>query len=416
MKKTIVGVIASVVIFAVFIELLSLAWYFASTWYSNGRGELFYTSDRPHFSVEGDGDQGLITLARFHPFFGWVNRSASTNNHGFFSPIDYPYTRSSENEYIIGVFGGSVAGEFYQFGKERLVEHLRRHPSWAGREITVLNFSMAGYKQPQQLLLLNYYLVTGQAFDLVINIDGFNEVALSNLNSRQGIDIAMPSMHHIGPMIGVVDGTTLTGEQIESLFKIQRYRARANRIGQLMDRANVASTYFVLKQLYKIAFNRYALEKVAFQQLESNAFDESMIRIYSQGQVADSTLFESIASQWVTSSTMMHRLLAGKQIPYVHVLQPNQYHSKKTFEPREAAIALTEGHKYRAGVEKGYPFLIDKFEVLWQNGVRFYSALEIFDDELGAIYKDDCCHYNQRGIEILADFVAEAIMRDGGEP
>ena len=40
----------------------------------------------------------------------------------------------------------------------------------------ILNFAADAVKQPQQLIYLNYFLGLGQKFDLVINIDGFNDV------------------------------------------------------------------------------------------------------------------------------------------------------------------------------------------------------------------------------------------------
>ena len=40
----------------------------------------------------------------------------------------------------------------------------------------VYNAAIPGGKQPQQLFLLNYLLLLGYEFDIVINIDGYNEV------------------------------------------------------------------------------------------------------------------------------------------------------------------------------------------------------------------------------------------------
>ena len=42
-----------------------------------------------------------------------------------------------------------------------------------------VNLALFGYKQPQQLTTLAYLMSIGGQFDLVLNIDGFNEVAAS---------------------------------------------------------------------------------------------------------------------------------------------------------------------------------------------------------------------------------------------
>ena len=58
----------------------------------------------------------------------------------------------------------------------------------------------------------------------MINIDGFNEVALSPLNNQQNLDISMPSVSHFLSLINVIDKSTLTPQRIQSLAAIARYR------------------------------------------------------------------------------------------------------------------------------------------------------------------------------------------------
>ena len=85
-----------------------------------------------------------------------------------------------------------------------------------------------GYKQPQQALVLAYFLSIGQPFDLVINIDGLNEVALSPLNNQQNLDISMPSASHFIPLINLIDKGSLTPQRLESLAAIARYKSRVD--------------------------------------------------------------------------------------------------------------------------------------------------------------------------------------------
>jgi hypothetical protein len=93
----------------------------------------------------------------------------SANNFGFFDEHDYPYQRRSTEEYIIGIFGGSVALWFALQGSEVLEERLGPAPEFIGRKPTVLNLGHGGYKQPQQLMALAYLLSLGQQFDFVLN-------------------------------------------------------------------------------------------------------------------------------------------------------------------------------------------------------------------------------------------------------
>jgi hypothetical protein len=152
-----------------------------------------------------------LTTNALHPYFGPTHRPGvrfevpaqllppgaapprlQTNNFGFVSPRNYPVARVSDRQFLVGLFGGSVGLWFCEVGAPRLVEALQRHERFRGKEIVPLCFSHEGYKQPQQLLVLAYFLSLGQSYDLVINIDGFNEVALGSLNAARGPDISMP--------------------------------------------------------------------------------------------------------------------------------------------------------------------------------------------------------------------------------
>jgi len=57
--------------------------------------------------------------------------------------------------------------------------------------------------------------------------------------------------------------------------------------------------------------------------------------------------------------------------------------------------------------------LNSKSHLLEQSNVNFYNATGVFDKEPGIIYEDDCCHYNQLGNEMLADFIAQSILQSG---
>jgi len=85
---------------------------------------------------------------------------------------------------VIGIFGGSVAHLFSVWqGTERVFDVLRALPEFQGKRLLAVNAAQDGYKQPQSLLALSYLLSLGAQFDVVILIDGFNEVALPPVNN-----------------------------------------------------------------------------------------------------------------------------------------------------------------------------------------------------------------------------------------
>jgi hypothetical protein len=401
-KHKVAGVIASLVVFIATAELLSLTWYWL------GYGGFFYANKETYPLVEQPDHRSLTRDAVFHPYFGWVKaHSDVVNNHGFYSAINYPFVRESEKQYVIGVFGGSVALHFQWRGRKQFLATLEQSPFFADKEIVLLNFSGGGYEQPQQLLILSYYLT--------VNIDGFNELALSSRNNEKGLDLAMPNADLMFPMINLMDATLLTPERIESLARIKRYRDRLNYWTQRMNSARISSVYFVSKQLYKISHNRYYSEIAAYSEIEENAVSESMIGLFFlERPLSEAEFFETAARQWANASILMHQALEGRSIPYLHILQPNQYYSGRDFSEEEARIALDENSFYASAASSGYPYLIAESDRLWQSGVRFLNAVELFDDEPQIVYEDTCCHFNQLGNDMFAELIADWVLQNIG--
>ncbi|MCS6845630.1 MAG: hypothetical protein NZ528_15130 [Caldilineales bacterium] len=418
MRKALVGIAISLVTLVVMAELLAVAWYGLT------RGRLFYTSEHTVQQEEALLEEAVDAASpwgvrhRLHPYFGftkWTAPERRINNEGFpGNQHDFPFRKTSPRQYIVAVFGGSVATSFTNLGQERLIQRLQEHPALADREIVLLNMAQGGYKQPQSLLALSYYLAAGQEIDLVINLDGFNEVALSARNASMNIDAAMPSGDHLLPLADLVNQSVLTPERVAALHDIYTRQQRLARLAKGVAGARLASVAFVREQLYRIETARYRQAVMQFQesqQTPTNVSDRSLIFIAPSLTGADEdALFRRVADIWANSSAMMHALLAQRGIPYYHFLQPNQYVSAKPLSAEERRYAYSPEHPYAVGAVKGYPYLLARAEDLRRQGVRFVNAVDAFDAHPETLYIDDCCHFNRRGAEILADLVADAIL------
>ncbi len=100
----------------------------------------------------------------------------------------------------------------------------------------------------------------------------------------------------------------------------------------------------------------------------------------------------------------MQQLLAARGVPYLHVLQPNQYYSSRAFDDAQRRAAINDASPFKPGAERGYPFL----EKALEPGA--FNAVHLFDNERAPVYVDDCCHYTVTGNRLLADFVARAVL------
>ena len=415
----IVGVLAvNVAVFCIAAEVLALGiFYYEHGW-------LFYVDPyRPTIATIDERSGDALTAVGLHPYFGPTHRSGipfdlppelatadavetvATNNFGFPSAVNYPFVKSDDRQFVIGIFGGSVGAYFCRIGAARLEQRLRQSSAFANRNLVTLCFSHEGYKQPQQLLLLNYFLSIGQTFDVVVNIDGFNEVTLGRINDQFGWDISMPSHEHLDPLINVVNQATLTPAKLASLARIVDDRQQLNTIAERSNRTRFASIEFVLRRYYMLVRSRYDRERVRFDGLPSNPPTNSPIHVTPKiRERTGATLYADIAANWRAASVLMQQLLAARHVPYVHVLQPNQYYSTRTFSAAEKAVAFNDGSPFKEGAARGYPLL----EKALEPGAL--NAVHLFDTAPDAVYVDNCCHYTVAGNRLLADFIAQAIL------
>lgn len=413
--RTVAIILCNLLIFIALAETAGLAVHFAR------EGALFYTRPAEEDTGEVRRPGGAVSsLYRIQPYWGFSARvnlrvprkQKSTNNYGFVSEVGYPRQRNNDREVIIGVFGGSVAAQFTWYGSDRLVEVLANHPRFAGREPVVLSFAGGGYKQPQQLQILSYFLSLGQPFDLVLNIDGFNEVALSPFNPRAGIEPAMPSATHYLPLVDLLNTSTLTTEKVAALAEIDRLKERVDRLRRAKRGSRSAALHLVRDLRLRRLEARYSRATTAYHELAEAPAGTSLVAVAGASDRLDDDgeLFRLLAERWAESSLLMHQLLDARGIPYVHVLQPNQYYTNRTFSEDEAALALNEDSPVRVNAAAGYPFLQERGARLTGAGVRFHDATGVFDDEPRAVYADDCCHYSELGYELLAGFIAERVL------
>ena len=408
------------------LEALSLAFYFIN------QKQFFYTRTKGKEKVAEDIERIGIRLdesivERLHPFFGYVLKQGAftnerlklkVNKHGFFSLYEYPFVKTNKKQFIIGIFGGSVANNFAvdEYIHQRLSKKLQNNPEFADREIVILNFGNGGYKQPQQLLILNYFLALGQELDLVINIDGFNEVALSNLNNKAQLEIAMPSVQHIQGLTSLANNN-LSPEAMSAIVQINDNKQQLKAGIDKLQNCQLALCHAVTSLQVKQLVNNYqqAVVKYDAQVKQSNSDRAKSGIVYipkADSVLSDAAAYEKMASLWYESSIGMNQILSSRNIKYFHFIQPNQYYpTKRVFTAKEKEIAISKDSPYIEGVNKGYPVLLSKVNDLQKAGVNVFSAVNILDNTKETVYKDACCHYNSVGQEILVNYVSNSIIK-----
>ncbi len=440
-------ILMNIIFLFVFLELGSLGWYFFKY------KQFFYTREKVTENHQGEELESQkqnentnanvkrnpmgINLAgirlessvieRIHPYFGYVQRPGPDfrkdfkyNDAGFISPYDYPYKKKNDNQYIIGIFGGSVASNYsiYEIKNQILENKLKQLPEFRDKEFIILSLAIGGYKQPQQLILLNYFLSIGQKFDMIINVDGFNEVTIAKSNNENAVDIMMPSTNHVVPLTNIANNS-LSTKSIQAMLKINDSKNKLKDALETLDKCQVAYCYALTSIYVQNLATKYRKNVKIFDKERKKAAEQaageseaSIVYFYAQSpQFKESELYETMAEHWQKTSTMMQQIAVNNNILYFHVLQPNQYYlTNRVYSETEKKIAFDPDSPFREATELGYPLLLSKIDNFKQNGVNFFNGVQILDDTKEIVYIDSCCHYTEVGENILSEFIANSIF------
>lgn len=348
-------------------------------------------------------DQPVI----LHPYFGYVvnpDRRA-INRYGFFH--DPPLTERSPDTAIILILGGSVADQFFTMGQETLVRELQNRGVFAGKHVEVVSTALGGYKQPQQLLVLSYFLALGAEYDVVINLDGFNEVDGAKDNILDGINPFFPHHWNLHARQG------LAPEAMVHFGRVELIRQRRERLRSFFSRRLLRRSAFFLSLwdfLDRREEGQMRAEMRALQAFLSSAELPARVRGPDISFSDDDEMYAALADVWQRSSLEMARLCHDAGIRYFHALQPNQYFpGSKTLSDEEWRIAWDQDVADTKRVATGYPLLLERGRELRELGVNFIDLTMLFRDETGTIYNDTCCHVNHRGADLMAEALAQAI-------
>jgi hypothetical protein len=164
--------------------------------------------------------------------------------------------------------------------------------------------------------------------------------------------------------------------------------------------------------------NNYFIKRINILNLRL----QETIKNKNTGPISDKSLNEQrfeILRIWADSSKFIEGLSKQHGFEYFHFLQPNQYHkNSKVLSSQELKTAYREGGN--EFIREWYPKMIEAGNNLSMEGIKFYDATMIFQNETRTLYIDTCCHFNDLGNEILAKFIAGKIIdyhkKNSGSP
>lgn len=350
-----------------------------------------------------------VELARgtLHPYLGWTLAPGEpgVNRFGFLGPDALP--RRAPDTLNVCLLGGSVAERLVRFAGERLVAELSRAPVVAGRRVVIHSLATGGYKQPQSLYALSWFLLLGAEYDVVVNLDGFNEVVLPALeNVPHDVPPLYPTNWQVLSMGRLpVDAALAVAALVEIDAKRERLRSLFSPPPLSWSRFGLA----LWDALDRRLVNRRVRRTAELADLAAEAEAVTGKRRTSPEQ--PERLAAELADAWAEASLQMDALARTHGARYLHLLQPNQYVAgSKVLTDEEQRIAVREKpYRLREAAERGYPHLVAEGRALRERGLRFVDLTRIFADERRSVYADTCCHLNPLGNDLLAERVAREI-------
>jgi hypothetical protein len=344
-----------------------------------------------------------------HPYFGYTLDPTRTP-----FPADefgFPNTRSplsprDPDVLRIGVTGGSVA----MFLAAKHGQLLRGEIAAAlGKPVEsteIVNLAVGGYKQPQQVMVLSLMLALGAAFDVIVNLDGFNEVALHPCeNGTKEVDASYPRNWYFR-----VDPFKSSAERLLAA-RIEVQRERMKLLDKELDRRSFAPARSMIRLGKRVAGR--ALQRLE-DEFRRSTFPDLSYQSKGRGRTYsnDQEMFRQLAAIWKNSSALLDDMCRARSIQYYHFLQPNQYFpGTKQLTLEERALFYHDGHPFRFGAEKGYAYLVQACQELRASGIWAFDVSGIFRDVHDTMYIDACCHLNEAGNRRVSQQIASTMAQ-----
>lgn len=341
-----------------------------------------------------------------HPYFGF---EFVANVAGVGETARYFASDEAERAYDVLILGGSVAAILVEWGSAEIEARLAEQPQFSGRPIRVHGQGHGAFKQPQQVAVLSFLLSLGFRPDAVVNVDGFNEVALTMENASHGANPIFPVFTQWSPLVS-------TGKTEREAHAF-REAARARRIAarSLFERAvrwhwtaSAIGGRFAKSRLQAMLDARTEDTRRFFAGLAAEGNDPA-----THGPPFDAApekVVELSVRAWVEGSRTLRAICEARGIRYVHVLQPTLLDPNSKVLTEEEIRAGGAPATYAKGVRFGYGRLREEGERLRAAGECFVDATGLFRDVAGRVYADHC-HFNGDGNRMLARTVAAAFER-----
>lgn len=367
----------------------------------------------PGAEADSDDDGPLASAFRassagfaLHPFFGYTATPGANgaNNQGFFADgATYPY-RKSANEFVIALFGGSVAGQLRGV-KQFLIAPLEAALRDKGfQRVRLISFALGGWRQPQSFFAFEFYLPT---FDMAVTLDGFNEIIHTGDGELTFYPASFPFSAIWAPLAHQA-GSAERALRTADLIRANRSMASWTRWLDRSPLRNSALAHLV----WRVAAARYQQYADA---LRTAAQNETLAEWQGLDPPGDGAFTAKRREYLMLYERLVEdsaRIGRARHVPFFHFVQPNQYdRGSKPLSDEETRERLT--NDWSDLVTTQYGELRSMIARLRAEGVESHDLTGLFAHTTETVYSDSCCHLNEHGLAMLGAAMADRILKSG---
>jgi hypothetical protein len=281
-----------------------------------------------------------------------------------------------------------------------------------GRQLVVVPLALAGYKQPQQVLALEYLLAVGGHVDVVVNLDGFNDVVLPWYdNASHGVFPFYPRSWYW--RTGNLSDPELV-RRAGRIAVLEDLRTRAARtVSDAWWRGSPLVNLVWLQADRSLAARVAAVRAGSPEALGDDRTEAARpyLRTGPFHEASRAEVLEASAQLWARAAIDMDAVARRHGVVFLEALQPNQYlEGSKPLSAEELRHAVQLDAGYGPVAREGYPYLVEAGRQIAEAGVAYADLTMLFAQEPRTLYKDPCCHLNELGIQLMAEAVAARLV------
>jgi hypothetical protein len=325
----------------------------------------------------------LWPVVSHHPF---ASRSIPEIRSSMrWSTADMPPPKSP-SEYVIGVFGGSVASHLATAWEKdwRSIPGSVALSRAIGRPLRILDLAILSGDQPGQYNALH---LVYDRIDVAVFVDGFNERYSLPINGEPGCRFMRRFWER-------------NRKSPEEIWQHSVEQRRALRV--------FADSWIWWPLRYSGLFKWYLFKWGVDAAADAAQYGRTLGAGTSKRDERVAHSDERQADMWAECARLSSEYAREIHMPLHLFLQPNLHlDGTKPYSPEEEVLR-------KVGPDLGpyYALLDERVRELGAQGVVVRSLAQIFRSIPETLYVDACCHVNDRGSDIMAEAISRTLLED----